>query len=440
MNWVRGNQWDYDHWATLSLPTWSFVSVLPYFKAAESFDRGGNAFRGDSGPTHIETCKADNPLFEAFLDAGREAGYAFNDDHNAATQDGFHVTQQNVYRGRRWSASHAYLRESGRRGNLLIETRAHAKRIEVSGRRAVRLHYLRDGKNRIAEARCEIVLCAGALHSPQLLMLSGIGDARHLRELGIRVVCDLPGVGRGLKDHVVAPVRCRITQPVSLASRLWGFRRLKIDAEWMLFKSGLGASSLFDVGGFVRTREGLSAPNIQYGFAPMLDGMEHGSKKLQEGFEYFLILQRPTSAGYVQLANADPLAMPKFRFNYLSSNEEIAQMTEAIRLTRDMIRQRAWEEFRGEEVTPGPSVISDKEIESWLRSAAGTSYHPCCSCRMGVDDMSVVNETAQVHGLDGLRVVDASIMPEIPGANLNSPTIMMAEKLSDAILGRSRFG
>ncbi|MFO1173033.1 MAG: choline dehydrogenase [Hyphomicrobiaceae bacterium] len=437
LNWVRGNAWDYDNWATKGLPSWSYAGVLPYFKKAETFDRGPNAWRGGSGPMRIETCPADNPVFQAFLKAGEQAGHRINPDHNAEQQEGIHVTQRNVHGGRRWSTSRGYLKTPGVPPNLTIETGARVTRIELDGRRAVRVHYRSGEATRAAEASREIILSAGALQSPHVLMLSGIGDPAELRRHGIAVAHALPGVGQGLKDHISLPMQYRVTRPVSIGSRLGSsLGRLAIGAQWLLFKRGLGVSNFFEVGGFISTRPGLPAPNIQYEFVPMIGEIAHGSVNLDDGIQYYMSLQRPKNSGAVTLASADPLAAPKFQFNYLSDPDDMAQMVEAVRATREIVRQRAWDGLRGEEEAPGANATTDADIARWIRTAAATNYHPCCSCRMGVDDRAVVDEAARVHGLEGLRVVDASIMPEIPTGNLNAPTIMMAEKLADAILDR----
>lgn len=435
LNWVRGNAWDYDNWAAKGLPSWSYSGVLPYFKKAETFDRGPSHWRGGAGPMRIETCPADSPIFQAFLKAGEDAGYPINPDHNAERQDGIHVTQRNVHKGIRWSTSRAYLKTPGVPPDLAIETGARVTRVELDGRRAVRVHYRSGGTNRVAEASREIILSAGALQSPQVLMLSGIGDPAQLRRHGIAVAHALPGVGRNLKDHISLPLQYRVAKPISIGSKL-GSRlgRLSIGAQWLLFKRGLGVSNFFEVGGFISTRDGLPAPNIQYEFVPMLGEIAHGEVNLEDGIQYYMSLQRPRNTGAVTLASADPLAAPKFQFNYLSDPDDMAQMIEAVRATRVIVRQRAWDGLRGAEAAPGASATTDADIAAWIRTAAATNYHPCCSCRMGVDDQAVVDEAGRVHGLDGLRVVDASIMPDIPTGNLNAPTIMMAEKLADAIL------
>ncbi|MCW2293221.1 choline dehydrogenase [Pseudomonas sp. BIGb0408] len=437
MNWVRGNPWDYDNWGALGLAGWSYAECLPYFRKAETFDKGGNDYRGVGGPMHIETCKADNPLYRAFLKAGEQAGYAQVDDHNGYRQEGVHITQRNVHKGIRWSTSQAYIHPNRHLGNLHVCDKALVTRIEFEGTRAVRVHLLRDGEPQVIGVSREVVLCAGAIHSPHLLMLSGIGDREHLAEFGIDCVAHLPAVGQGMKDHVAAPVQYRATQNVSIAKQLTALGKLKLGFMWRFFKKGLGATNFFEVGAFIRTRDDIQVPNVQFEFIPMLGEFQHGSVKLENGFQYFFSLMRPTSTGRVWLGSADPRDAPRFVFNFLSTPEDQQDAIAAVRAIRNVVAQPAWDPYRGEEVTPGPAVQTDEQILEALRGLAGTNYHPCCTCRMGVDENSVVDARGRVHGIENLRVVDASIMPEIVSGNLNAPIIMMAEKIADDIRGRS---
>lgn len=437
MNWVRGNPWDYDNWGAMGLQGWSYEQCLPYFRKAETFDQGSNDYRGDAGPMHIETCKADNPLYRAFIEAGVQAGYPYMKDHNGYRQEGVHITQRNVHKGIRWSTSQAYIHPNKHRDNLHVCDRAQVTRIEFQGKRAVKVHLLRDGKPEVIGVGKEVILSAGAIHSPHLLMLSGIGDAEHLAEFGIPCVADLPAVGQGMKDHVAAPVQYRATQNVSIAKQLTPLGKLKLGAMWTLFKKGLGATNFFEVGAFIRTHDGVKVPNVQFEFIPMLGEFQHGSVKLENGFQYFFSLMRPTSTGRVWLGSADPLAAPKFVFNFLSTEQDQQDAVAAVKAIRHVVSQPAWDPYRGEEVTPGPAVQTDAQILQALRGLAGTNYHPCCTCRMGTDANSVVDAQARVHGIDNLRVVDASIMPEIVSGNLNAPIIMMAEKVADMIRGRT---
>lgn len=437
MNWVRGNPWDYDNWSGLGLKTWSYAHCLPYFKKAETFDKGANAYRGGAGPMRIETSKAQGPLYEAYLKSGVESGLKYVDDHNAFQQEGVHITQRNIHDGIRWSTSQAYVHAQPPKPNLTILTGARVTAIETSNKRAVRVNVVLKGMQRSFEVDRETILCGGALNSPQLLQLSGIGHGDDLRAAGIAVVNHLPGVGYGLKDHVAAPVMYRAARNVSAAKDLTRFGKARIGLQWALFKNGYGATNFFEVGTFMRSRESEKIPNIQFEFVPMLGEIQHGDVKIENGFQFYFSLMRPASEGRVWVGSADPLAPPKFLFNYLQQPDDMVQAVQAVKAIRNVVRQKAWDELRGEEVTPGPAFAGDDEIEAWLRGAAGTNYHPCCSCRMGFDDKAVVDDEGRVHGMEGLRVVDASIMPRIVSGNLNAPVIMMAEKIADSILSVS---
>ncbi len=438
MNWVRGNPKDYDNWAAKGLHGWSYADVLPYFKRAETYDKGANTYRGGSGPMQIETCAAKGPMYDAFLASAQQAGMPFVKDHNAYQQEGVHITQRNVGKGIRWSTSQGYIHAQPERANLDVVTSARLLTIDFSNRRAVRAQILVGDERSSIEIDGELIICAGALNSPQLLQLSGIGAADDLRQIGINVVADLPAVGRGLKDHVAAPVQYRATQNVSAAKYLTALGRLKLGAQWILAKKGLGATNFFEVGAFIRTSPHFDIPNVQFEFVPMLGEMQHGSVKLENGFQYFFSLMRPRSEGRVWLRDANPMSAPRFIFNYFADEGDRREAIDAVRAIRNVINQAAWTPYRGEEVMPGPQYQTDDEIMAFLRENAGTNYHPCCSCRMGTDEAtSVVDKRARVHGFDNLRVVDASIMPEIVSGNLNAPVIMMAERVADFILGKS---
>jgi len=436
LNWVRGNPLDYDNWAASGLAGWSYADCLPYFKKAETFAPGANQYRGGQGPMRIERCPAENPLYQAFLAAGQEFGMPLIDDHNAFRQEGVHITQRNVHNGVRWNTAEAYLRRLRHGGNLQIQTGARVLRVKLDGRRAIGVDVDHMGETHAISADREVILCAGALNSPQLLMLSGIGPKPDLDRLGIGVARDLPGVGQGLKDHVAAPVQYRASKDVSLAAKLTPAGRVMLGMQWLLFKSGLGASNFFEVGAFIRARESDRIASFQIEFVPMLGEIQHGSVKIENGFQYYLSLMRPTSTGRVWLQSADPSAAPKFVFNYLETEDDAALAVAAVKTIRAIVAQKAWDECRSVETTPGPGVETDAEILTWLRTAAGTNYHPCCTCQMGTHDLSVVDAHAKVHEFENLRVVDASIMPAIVTGNLNAPVIMMAEKLADDILGK----
>lgn len=436
MNWVRGNPWDYDRWASLGNQGWSYAEVLPYFKKAESFDQGANEYRGSEGPMKIETCAARSPLYKAFLDAGRQAGLEQVTDHNGYRQEGVHITQRNVHNGLRWNTSRAYLHSAPVRDNLHVWCSATVNKIVFAGKRAVQVDVSSGQILQRIEVEREVVVCSGAIHSPHLLMHSGIGDAAELRRLSIPVVADVFGVGRGLKDHLAAPVQYMATQNVSAAKDLTLAGRLKLGAQWSLFKRGLGATNFFEVGAFIRTRDEVKVPDVQFEFVPLLGELQHGGVDLKNGFQYFFSLMRPTSTGRVWIDSASPSAAPKFQFNFLATKEDQRDAIAAVKAIRSIVARPAWDPYRGEEVMPGAKMQSDAEILEFLRETAGTNYHPACTCRMGQDDESVVDENGRVHGVDNVRVVDASIMPEIVSGNLNAPVIMMAEKIADSIRGR----
>jgi choline dehydrogenase len=437
MNWVRANPWDYDNWGALGNQGWSYAEVLPYFKKAETFDKGANAYRGGSGPMRVETCKAENPLYHAYLRAGQDYGLKHVADHNAHQQEGVHITQRNIGEGIRWSTSQGYIHAQPPKPNLTVLTRARVLAIETSNRRAVRINVQTPEGRQSFDVERETILCGGAINSPQLLQLSGIGHADDLKAAGVKLTHHLPGVGRGLKDHVAAPVMFRATKNVSAAKDLTLLGKAWLGANWLFFKRGLGATNFFEVGTFMRTREGEVAPNVQFEFVPMLGEFQHGNVKLENGFQYFLSLMRPKSEGRVWIDSPNPMANPKFVFNYLADRDDLEQCVQAVKAIRDTVAQKGWDEFRGAEETPGPQVRSDDDIRAWLRQMAGTNYHPCCSCRMGAGDDAVVDPQGRVHGIEALRVIDASIMPNIVSGNLNAPVIMMAEKIADQIRGRT---
>jgi choline dehydrogenase len=436
MNWVRGNPWDYDNWASQGLKGWSYAECLPYFKRAETFHKGADLYRGGSGPMMIETCPAEGELFRAFLEAGVQAGHGRVEDHNAFSQEGMHITQRNVHKGIRWSTSRGYIQQAGARSNLTVLTDTRVTGIELSNKRAVRVQCTRKAGPLTFEVGRELVIAGGSINSPQLLLLSGIGDADDLKKLSIPVRVHLPGVGRNLTDHVAASVQYLAKGNASIAGNLGTFGRAKIAAQWLLFKNGLGTTNFFETGAFIRTDDSIKVPNIQYEFIPVVGDFQHGSLALTNGFQYFFALMRPTSRGRVWIDSADPMAAPKFVFNYLSTEADRREAVAAVKTTRHIVAQSSWNKYRDREVTPGRDVVTDDEISAHLVQNVGTQYHPCGSCRMGHDPFSVVDEIGRVHETDNLRVIDASIMPNIVTGNLNAPTIMMAEKLSDSLRGK----
>ena len=435
MVFVRGHPSDYDGWAAEGLPSWSYSHCLPYFKKLECYEGGANQYRGAEGPLNVTSSPAVHPFFQAFLAAGEQNGFPLTEDHNGYRQEGMHVSQVTIHRGRRWSTANAYLRPVIDRANLEVETGALAHRVRFSGNRAVGLSYECGGEKREAEAAGEVIICCGAIGSPQLLLLSGVGDADHLKQHDVPVAVQLPGVGRHLQDHVKIMVLYASSKPVSMAKQLSQLGRAKVGAQWWLFKSGIGASCLFEVGGFIRTNDEFRVPNLQYEFLPMIGEIDQGKVALAHGFQYYLNLMRPQSQGQITLRSKDPQQPPSICFNYLQSEADCEQMIDALPITREVVRQRAWDEFRGVELSPGSEVRSRTEVLEWLRQESRSEHHPCGTCRMGQDATAVTDETGAVHGVESLRVVDASIMRNIPTANLNAPVIMIAEKLADRILG-----
>jgi choline dehydrogenase len=437
MAYVRGHALDYEGWAEdFGLPGWRYRGVLPYFKRAEDFDQGGNDYHGAGGPLHVTTGPMENPLYGAFVEAGVAAGYPYTADMNGFQQEGFGPMFMTTRDGRRWSTANAYLRPVLRRPNLTLRVRAMSRRLLFDGGRATGVAFEHDGRACEARAEREVLVCAGAINSPQLLMLSGIGPADHLREHGIDVHQHLPGVGRNLQDHLEVYVQYRCKRPITLYSAVKPWNQARIGLEWMLFKKGLGATNHFESGGFIRSEAGVRHPDLQYHFLPMAVSYDGSSSADTHGFQAHVGPMRPESRGRVTLASADAAAAPRILFNYMATERDRREMRNAIRLTREVMAQGPLDEFRGEELAPGPQVESDADLDAWVRQHGESAYHPCGTCRMGADDEAVVDAEGRVHGVEGLRVVDASIMPRIASGNLNAPTIMIAEKIADAIRGR----
>ena len=436
MVYVRGHALDYDRWAGNGLPGWSYAHVLPYFKRAETCARGGDDYRGGSGPLHVSRGSMSNPLFAAFIEAGQQAGYPFTADMNGFQQEGFGPMDMTVHRGRRWSAAAAYLRPALGRRNLTVMTGALATRVVVEGGRATAIEFRHRRSLHRARAR-EIILAGGAINSPQLLLLSGIGPADEIRRQGIAVVQDLPGVGRNLQDHLEVYVQYACTEPITLYLTENPLTRVAIGAQWFLFKSGLGASAHLEAGAFIRRNAEVPHPDLQYHFLPSLVN-DHGRKPIgRHGFQAHVGPMRPTSTGTLRLRSADPMAHPEIQPFYLATEQDRREMRDAVRLTREIFAQRAFDRFRGEEIQPGAAARTDAEIDAFVRAKSDSAYHPCGTCRMGTDELAVVDGELRLRGIEGLRVVDASIMPSVVSGNLNAPTIMIAEKAADMILGRS---
>jgi len=435
---VRGNAQDYDRWEAEGATGWNYAAVLPYFRRAETRAEGGDAYRGDSGK--LQTCYGtlENPLHAVWLAAGKQAGYPASADINGCQQEGFGKFDMTVGGGRRSSTANAYLRPAMKRANLTVRTHALATQILIESGRAVGLRYRRGGALHTVRARREVLVCGGPVNSPQLLKLSGIGPAAELREHGIAVVRDLPGVGENLQDHLEFYFQVACTQPVTLYSAMSLWARALIGARWLLFKDGLGATNHFETGGFIRSRAGVPYPDIQYHFLPLAVTYDGSSLAKEHGFQAHVGPMRSKSRGWVRLASAEARDPPRIRFNYLSHPDDLIEMRACVRLTREIFAQPAFDAYRGREIQPGADVTNDEQIDAFVREKVETAFHPSCSCRMGRrdDPTAVVDPEAQVIGVEGLRVVDSSIMPSITTGNLNAPTIMLAEKLADHILGK----
>ena len=441
MVYIRGNALDYDSWAeNYGLQDWSYAKCLPYLKKSETRANGADDYRGGDGPLHVSTGKCKNPLYNAFIEAGKQAGYPYTADMNGYQQEGFGPMDMTVHKGRRWSTAMAYLRPAVQRNNVTLVTGVRANKVLFQAgqepARATGVEVAHQGQRRQYRVRREIILCGGAINSPQLLQLSGVGNPDDLRALKIDVVAALPGVGENLQDHLETYVQFACKQPITLYSALNPLVKMKIGAEWLLFQSGLGATNHFESGGFIRSEAGVKHPDLQYHFLPMAVRYDGKAPSAGHGFQAHVGPMRPTSRGRVRLTSANADDAPSILFNYMSTEQDRKEMRAAIRLTREVFAQKAFDPFRAEELSPGPAVQTDDEIDAHIRASAETAYHPSCTCRMGNDPMAVTDGQGRVHGVENLRVVDASIMPDVVSGNLNAPTIMMAEKIADAIRGR----
>lgn len=441
MCYIRGNAMDFDGWAKeKGLEDWTYLDCLPYFRKAETRDIGPNDYHGGDGPVSVTTPKAgNNPLFHAMVEAGVQAGYPRTEDLNGYQQEGFGPMDRTVTpEGRRASTARGYLDQARERANLTIVTHALSDRILFSGKRAIGVSYLLGDDNAPKEARArrEVLVCSGAIASPQLLQRSGVGPATVLRDLGIEVVHDLPGVGQNLQDHLEMYLQYACKQPVSLYPALQWWNQPQIGAQWMFLGTGLGASNQFEAGGFIRTREEFEWPNIQYHFLPVAINYNGSNAVKEHGFQAHVGSMRSPSRGRIQLTSRDPRKHPSILFNYMSCEQDWQEFRDAIRITREIMAQPALDAYRGRELSPGLDKKSDAELDAFVREHAETAFHPSCSCKMGEDDMAVVDGQGRVHGMQGLRVVDASIMPLIITGNLNATTIMIAEKIADRIRGR----
>ncbi|MGD9864951.1 MAG: choline dehydrogenase [Pseudodonghicola sp.] len=441
MVYVRGHACDYNSWAAMGADGWAYADVLPYFKRMESWHDGGHGgdagWRGSDGPLHVTRGRRDNPLTRAFVEAGRQAGYPVTDDYNGEQQEGFGPMEATIWQGRRWSAAEAYLKPALRRANCDL-IRAFARRVVIEEGRARGVEVLRRGRVEVITARREVILAASSINSPKLLMLSGVGPAAHLAQHNIPVIADRPGVGQNLQDHLELYLQMAATQPVSLY-KYWNlFGKAWVGAQWLLTKSGPGASNQFESAGFIRSQAGVKYPDIQYHFLPIAVRYDGKAAAEGHGFQAHVGPMRSKSRGAVTLASADPMAAPKIAFNYMSHEQDWTDFRACIRLTREIFAQEAFKPFAGAEIQPGAVVQSDAALNEFIREHAESAYHPCGSARMGRadDPMAVVDPEARVIGVDRLRLADSSVFPQITNGNLNAPSIMVGEKAADHILGR----
>lgn len=433
MIYIRGAPHDYDHWAALGNGGWSYAEVLPYFKKLEHEERGASAYHGVDGPLNVADPRAVNPLTRAFLEAAAAAGYPRNEDFNGATQEGVGLYQVTQKGGQRHSAADAYLKPVRHRRNLTTLTSAHVTRLQVEGNQVSGARFLQHGRLHDVRARREVLLCGGAIHSPQLLLLSGVGPAEHLRALGIPLVRDVPGVGQNLHDHVAMGVMCSCTRPFSLASAMSPWRLPGNLLRYALFRRGPFTSNVLDAGGFVRSLPDLSVPDLQLNFLPIWV-LDHGLTRLKgHGFLVLALLLRPQSRGSITLRSSDPLDAPRIQPNYLAHEDDGAALVRGLRLVRQITGTPPLARLRKAERIPGSTVQSEDELLVWTRAYAQNGDHPVGTLKMGYDPLAVVDERLRVRGLQGVRVVDASIMPTIPSGNTHAPTVMIAERAADLI-------
>ena len=442
MVYVRGHAKDYDTWEAMGAQGWSYSDVLPYFQRMETWhgaeDAGGDdGFRGKNGPLHISRGPRKNPLFNAFIQAGKQAGYPTTPDYNGAQQEGFGAMEATIYKGRRWSAANAYLRPALKTGRVEL-VKAFAKRVVIENGRAVGVEISRHGQDEVIRARSEVIVAASSINSPKILMLSGIGDAAQLSEHGIPVVAHRPGVGANLQDHLEIYMQFAATQPVTLYKywNLWG--KAMVGAQWLFTKTGLGASNQFEACAFIRTREGIEYPDVEYHFLPIAVRYDGKAAAGGHGFQVHVGPMRSKSRGSVTLRSANPMDTPKILFNYMSHPDDWDEFRRCIRLTREIFDQPAMKPYVKSEIQPGIDLQSDAQLDAFLKDHVESAYHPCGTCRMGRadDPMAVVDPECRVIGVEGLRVADSSIFPQVTNGNLNGPSIMTGEKAADHILGR----
>lgn len=441
MVYVRGHARDFDHWAEKGATGWSYADVLPYFKRMENWDSGGHGgdvdWRGSDGPLYVKRGRRENPLYQAFVDAGNQAGFELTDDYNGQKQEGFGPMDATIHNGRRWSAANAYLKPALKRPNIEL-VRCFARRVVIEDGNATGVEVERNGKRQVIRARREVVIAASSINSPTILMLSGIGPGAHLAEHGIDVVADRPGVGANLMDHLEVYIQQTSIQPITLYKHWNLIGKGRAGLHWLLNRGGLGASNHFESAGFIRSAAGVEYPDIQFHFLPIAVRYDGRVAAKSHGYQAHVGPMRAASRGAVTLASSDPNDKPVIRFNYMSEEQDWIDFRHCVRVTREILGQDAFTPYRGEEIQPGERVQSDDEIDDFLREHAESAFHPCGTCRMGpADDLaSVVDPEGRVIGVDKLRVSDSSIFPRITNGNLNAPSIMVGEKIADSILGK----
>jgi choline dehydrogenase len=433
---LRGHPLDYEGWArNPGLRSWSYAHVLPYFKRLESWSGGPSPYRGSDGPVGVtRPGPFSNPLCQAFIDAGLQAGHPFTEDVNGYQQDGLFHIDQSIRGGRRSSAAVSYLKP---RPNLHVETGALAHRVVFEGGRAAGVAYSRAGSGHEVRCRREVLLCAGAVDTPRLLMLSGLGRADEVRALDVPLVHDLPGVGENLQDHAEVYLLTECTKPITLYGVLNPLGKLKIGLEWILSRRGLGATNHFEAGAYIRTDAGVAFPNIQNAILPLAITYEGANSYAGHGYAVSVGLMRPSSRGRIKARSADPAAPPDIRLNFLQTDSDIEDLRRGLEMTREILGQGAFAPYRGRAISPGAEVRSRPDLHAYLRQNVSSVYHLCGTCRMGHDEMAVVDEELRVRGVEGLRVVDASVMPSVPSANINAAVLMIGEKAADMILGKA---
>ena len=433
---VRGNAMDFENWAQLGLSEWNYANVLPYFQKSENIEGLSEEFRNDQGPLKLSRSENGNILTKVYLEAAAQAGHEINNDMNGYKQEGFGLMDTTIFKGKRQSTSHTYLHPVSDRKNLTIKTKLNVKKIIIENGKAKGVECISNNNSIKYFADEEVLLCAGSINSPQILMLSGIGPQKHLVEMDIQVKQSLEGVGQNLQDHLETYVQYECKKPVTLFNEYNPIKMTLTGIEWFLFKTGTAAYSNLETGGFIRSNDLVDYPNIQYHFFPSLV-LDHGrTNPDRHAFQAHVGPMRPTSRGEIRLKSTNPTSAPSIRFNYMQTEHDLSEMREGIRLAREIFHQKAFDEYRGKEINPG-NVDSDTELNEFIKNKGDTAYHPCGTCKMGKDNTSVVNEKLQVYGVENLRVVDASIMPKIITGNLNATTVMIAEKASDYILGKS---